>query len=78
MPDIETVGQYAERRELLQKLANRRQPILHYEYILLDRLETFQQTPPQIQAVEQEARANGFVEIENAFNIVILKRVGSE
>ncbi len=74
MPDIETVGQYVERRERLSQLPDRAIPIRHYQWIILDRRESFQQKPSQTQSVEAEARAAGFVETVAQYDIVILRR----
>lgn len=74
MPDIETVGQYVERRQRLSKLEGRSIPLRHYDWIILDRIESFQQTPAQVKAVEEEARANGFVEVTSKYEIVVLRR----
>lgn len=72
--DIETVGQYLERREKLQQLNDRRdQAILHYRTILLDRRESFQQSPEQTEKVLHEALAAGFIIEADRFDIVKLK-----
>ena len=75
MPDIETVGQYIERRERLSQLPDRSIPIRHYQWVILDRREAFQQSHQQTQIVEAEARAAGFVESISKYDIVVLKRV---
>lgn len=75
MPDIETVGQYAERRERLRGLSDRPIPIRHYDWLVLDHHEIFQQTSDQIKAVEAEALAEHFEVVARQYDIVILKRV---
>ena len=73
--DVETVGQYLERRAKLAELPDRKgEPIKHYEFILLDRLEGFQQSPAQVQAVEREARESGFEVIAEEYGVVIFRR----
>lgn len=75
MPDIETVGQYIERRERLSQLPDRSVPMRHYQWVILDRRESFQQSHQQTQFVEAEARAAGFVETISRYDLVVLKRV---
>jgi len=73
--DVETVGQYLERRAKLAELADRAaEPIRHYEFILLDRLEGFQQSRAQVKAVEREVRESGFDVIADEFDVVIFRR----
>ncbi len=73
--DVETVGQYLERRERLAELPNRLgEPIMHYEWIVLDRREQFQQRSAQTAEVEREALAAGFMVSAEQFDLVILKR----
>ncbi len=74
LPDLETVGQYLERRELLARLDSSKPPIHNYEWIVLDRRETFQQKSLQIQTVELEARAEGYVAEFERYDIVFLRR----
>ncbi len=72
--DVETVGQYIERRDRLSKLADRKgTPIKHYRWIILDRQESFQQTSENIDAVEREALAAGFQISAEQFGIVVLE-----
>jgi uncharacterized membrane protein len=72
--DIETVGQFVERRQQLAVLPDRmKNPLLHYKWILLDRLEAFQQTPTQTASIESEAITAGFQIVEDRFDLVILK-----
>ncbi len=75
MRDIETVGQFVQRREKLAQLADRRgKPIEHYQWLILDRLEEFQQTREETEAVEAEARQSGFKVFAEKFDIVLLRR----
>ncbi len=74
MPDIETVGQYVERRDRLRQLKDRTEPIRHYDWIVLDRRESFQQSVEQTKAVEAEVRAAQFEEVAQQHDIVIFKR----
>ncbi len=73
--DIETVGQYLYRKPQLTELPDRKgNPILHYRWIVLDRREAMQQTPQESQAVEIEARSNGFVVHQEKEDIIVFKR----
>lgn len=73
--DVETVGQYLERREQLAELPDRTDnPIGAYEWIVLDRIEGFQQSPHQTERVESEARQTHFKVVADQFDIVILRR----
>jgi uncharacterized membrane protein len=73
--DVETVGQYLERRAKLAKLPDRlAEPIKHYEWIVLDRREQFQQQSMQTAEVEREALAAGFKVTADQFELVILRR----
>jgi uncharacterized membrane protein len=73
--DIETVGQYLERRERLAALPDRQgAPIKHYRWIILDREELVKWSGSQTAAVETEARENGFELVEDRFGVVIFKR----
>ncbi len=73
MPDIETVGQYIERKQMLSRLPERSVPIQHYRWIVLDRRESFQQTAAQTKTIEAEAIAAGFEVTADRFDIVILQ-----
>ncbi|MEZ6135043.1 MAG: DUF2079 domain-containing protein [Pirellulaceae bacterium] len=76
--DLETVGQYLERRAKLAQLPDRRDnPLGHYQWIILDRRETFQQSPEGIQEVESEALERGFKVVADQYEIVIMKRDAS-
>jgi uncharacterized membrane protein len=73
--DIETVGQYLERREKLTLLDDRlNQPILFYDWIVLDHREQFQQSPSSTLKVQEEAMAVGFSIYAAQYDIVILQR----
>jgi hypothetical protein len=73
--DIETVGQYALRRDQLSKLPDRKgEPIKYYRWIILDRQELAGLSEPQVAAVELEARENGFELVEDRFGVVIFRR----
>jgi uncharacterized membrane protein len=73
--DVETVGQYLQRREQLSRLADREgRPILHYRWIIVDRQESFQQTVEETQRVETEAKASGFRLIEEFNDIAVYER----
>ncbi len=73
--DVETVGQYLDRRARLAKLPDRlAEPIKHYEWIVLDRREQFQQLSTQTAEVEREALAAGFRITAEQFDLVILQR----
>ena len=73
--DVETVGQYLERRARLAELPDRLgEPIKHYEWIVLDRREQFQQRSAQTAEVEREALAAGFMVSAEQFDLVILRR----
>jgi len=73
--DVETVGQYLERRPRLAELPDRLgEPIKHYEWIVLDRREQFQQRSAQTAEVEREALAAGFMILAEQYDLVILRR----
>ncbi len=63
MPDIETVGQYLERREKLSQLPDRLgHPLKHYDVIVLDRQEEFQQSRQQSEGGRNGSFARGIHE----------------
>ncbi|MCC6507961.1 MAG: DUF2079 domain-containing protein [Pirellulaceae bacterium] len=76
--DLETVGQFFERREALAKLTPDRHPLLRYETIVLDRLEGFQQSRSQIDAIEQEALANGFQIQAQQHDLIVLVHTAAQ
>lgn len=72
--EVETVGQFELRREKLALLPNRSgPPIRHYRWLVVDRMETFQQTQDQTKQVEQEALQNGFVKLQERFGVAIYR-----
>ncbi len=74
--DVETVGQYVQRREELATLSDRMgAPIKHYRWIVLDRQEAFQQSQDDIATVQAEALQAGFVEVTQRYGVLILQRV---
>ena len=74
--DVETVGQYSQRKQALSELSDRLgHPIKHYRWLALDRIEAFQQQQTETAAVEAEARAAGFEVVEEKFDLVILRGV---
>ncbi|MEQ1828442.1 MAG: DUF2079 domain-containing protein [Pirellula sp.] len=73
--DVETVGQYVQRRSMLSKLAGREDgPIRHYEWVIVDRQEGFQQTAEEIRAVERETIRAGFQKLEDRHAIALYRR----
>ena len=73
--DVETVGQYLERRVKLAELEDRMgDPIRHYVWLVLDRQELFQQTKDQIDAVELEGLQRGFEVVREQYDVVVLRR----
>ncbi len=72
--ELETVGQFLERRDRLNALPDRAGDALsRYHWIVLDRLETFQQTAEQTAQIEAEAIAKGFQVVDRRYELVILK-----
>jgi hypothetical protein len=72
--DLETVGQFFERRERLADLDPTQHPLRRYEVLILDRIEAFQQRREQTQAIQREALANGFRQTAEQYDIVVLQR----
>lgn len=73
--DVETVGQFIERREFLAAMdPEAGDPLNHYHWILLDRIESFQQTKEQTAEIERDALRIGFQVVDDRFEFVILKR----
>lgn len=73
--DIETVGQYLQRRDSLARLNDRSEdPISHYRWIILDRKESFQQTPEETMSVMEEAKKSGFEILDQRDEIVLLQK----
>lgn len=72
--DLETVGQFLERRQRLAELEPGVDPLLRYDVLIFDRLEDFQQRPEQTRQLEQEALALGFRAVADQYEIVVLRR----
>ncbi|MDX1926487.1 MAG: DUF2079 domain-containing protein [Pirellulaceae bacterium] len=73
--DIETVGQYLERRERLAALPDRKgNPIKHYQWIILDRNDLGKWSGADTAQVEAEAVSNNFELVAEQFNIGVYKR----
>lgn len=73
--DVETVGQFWQRRESLAKLAPElKSPLLRYDLILLDYQEDFQQSTDESKRVELEAQSLGFELVDQQFNFAIYRR----
>lgn len=72
--EVETVGQFELRREKLALLAGwPEKPIRRYRWLVVDRMETFQQTQQQTAEIEAEAVQNGFVKLEERFGVAIYR-----
>ncbi len=66
--DLETVGQFGERRQSLGKLhGDLASPLLAYEILILDMREEFQQTAEQSRRVAEEALSLGFERTEQKY-----------
>ena len=75
LPDLETVGQFWQRREDLVKLEpGLESPLLRYDLIVLDFRELFQQSAEETVRVRDEALLHGFRVVQNQFDIQILMR----
>jgi len=73
--DVETASQYLQRRDSLAKLVDRLdQPMLHYQWVVLDRQENFQQTVQEIDAIEREVNELGFNKVEDRYGIVVYQK----
>lgn len=76
--DIETVGQYLQRREKLSELADRKgAPIRHYRWVVLDRNDHGNWSGQETAKVEEEARQSRFELVEEQYNIVVYRRIDS-
>jgi hypothetical protein len=72
--EVETVGQFELRKEKLALLPGwPEKPIRHYRWLVVDRMETFQQTQQQTAEIEAEAVQNGFVKLEERFGVAIYR-----
>ena len=75
LPDVETVGQFWQRRAELVKLApDMASPLLRYDLIALDFRELFQQSSDETVRVRDEALLHGFRIVQDQFDIQILLR----
>jgi hypothetical protein len=75
VPELETVGQYRERRKKLDQLAAPLPTsLLLYQTLLLDLQESFQQSPQQTQELLQEALAAGFTIVDQQHQVAVLQR----
>ncbi len=72
--EVETVGQFAERRKSLEELVPGRAALLRYQYLILDRTEQFQQSTAVTLQLLAEAESLGFRKLEDEYGIVILER----
>jgi uncharacterized membrane protein len=72
--EVETVGQFFERRERLQALTPDSSPLLRYGYMILDRTELFQQSAEDFERLETEAKSLGFRVIGDRHDIVVLEQ----
>jgi len=72
--EVETVGQYIQRRDDLMKLNPNQAPIRRYATIVLDLQEAYQQKNAETSQVMDEATANGFKIIERRFEVIVLER----
>ena len=73
--DIETVGQFWQRRESLSKLdPELKSPLLRYDFLLFDYQEDFQQTTDESKRVALEAQSLGFELVDQQFNFAIYRR----
>lgn len=72
--EVETVGQFELRKEKLALLSGwPEKPIRHYRWLVVDRMETFQQTQQQTAEIEAEAVQNGFTKLEERFGVAIYR-----
>lgn len=73
LSDVETVGQFWQRRDDLSKLdPSLASPLLRYDIIVLDFREAFQQTVQETVRVRDEALQQGFRIHQSRFDIQIL------
>ncbi len=75
LPDVETVGQFWQRRDALARLEPALvSPLLRYDVVVLDYRERFQQTAAETIRVREEALQSGFRIAESRFGIEVLVR----
>ncbi|MCE3018688.1 MAG: DUF2079 domain-containing protein [Pirellula sp.] len=73
--DIETVGQFWQRRESLAKLdPELKSPLLRYDFLLIDYQEDFQQSTDESKRIATEAQSVGFELVDQQFNFAIYRR----
>jgi hypothetical protein len=75
LADIETVGQFWQRRDSLSKLDPAlKSPLLRYDFLLLDYQENFQQTTEESRQIAAEAQSLGFTLVDHEYNFEIYRR----
>jgi hypothetical protein len=72
--ELETVGQFLERKPALAQRFPSVDPLQRYDILILDRLESFQQTRQQTLTLEAAALQLGFQVVSDRFEIVHLQR----
>ena len=72
--DIETVGQFFQRRDALAELTPTTNPLLRYDVIILDQRENFQQSTEQTAALREEIRTLPFRVADEAHGILIFRQ----
>jgi hypothetical protein len=72
--DVETIGQYAQRKQQLAELADRAgAPIGHYRWLVVDRGEAMQQSPYEIERAAAEALQSGFTVFAEKEDIIVYR-----
>lgn len=72
--DLETVGQFIQRRRDLENLPSRAEGALaYYDWIILDYNEQFQQLPVETEAIYSEALESGYQVAKDEYSVVFLK-----
>ncbi|GIW97036.1 MAG: hypothetical protein KatS3mg111_0369 [Pirellulaceae bacterium] len=75
LEELETIGQYWQRRRQLAELPDRRgHPLRAYQWLIIDRDDHWHQTPEQIARLEQEALAEGFALVEQIDALALYAR----
>lgn len=75
LAEIETVGQFWQRRKSLSQLDPKlKSPLLRYDFLLLDYQENFQQTTEESKRIASEAQTLGFSLVDHQFNFEIYQR----
>ncbi len=73
--DIETVGQFLQRRDSLAKLdLTFKSPLLRFEFLIIDLYEGFQQAPEETRKVRHEAKELGYRLIDAKYGLEIYRR----